>query len=299
MTELDQRVRDAFAEAYGFITPTATVEERRRGIDALPKELPEGIELTDIVLDGVPVRWVTPKESTSHAVALLVHGGGFHVGGPASHRDLAAHIALASGAHVAIADYGLTPETVFPVALNDVKTVYRGILAHGVDPKDFVLIGDSSGAGLGLAALLELRDEGVPMPAGLMFMSAWVDQSLSSDSVKSRAGMDPYQNEAAMTRVGAAYRNGVAADDPRVSPIFGDFTGLPPMLLQVGTHEPLHDDTLRLAEKARAAGIQVEVQIEEGMPHMHQMLIFNLPEAVDSARRAGEFIRTITGGNGQ
>ncbi len=294
MSEIEPRVRQALDDAYGgFLSPTATVEQRRAGINTVSRRLPNGVEVEDDRIAGVPVRWVRPVGSSSPMVVLSVHGGGFHVGGPESHRDLAAHVALASGARVLIIDYRLAPEHVFPAALDDVIAVYRTLLEQGARPEELSLLGDSSGGGLGLSALLQLKSEGVPMPAGAALMSAWVDQTLSSDSVKSRAGWDPYQNEAALTRVGAAYRDGLPADDPRVSPIFGDLTGLPPLLMQVGTHEPLHDDTNRFAEAARAAGVAVEVQIEEGMPHMHQMLLWTLPEAVDSAERAGRFLGSL------
>ena len=292
--ELEPRVRQALDEAYGFLTPEATVEIRRAGINALSRRLPDGIECEDTSIAGVPVRWVRPTWSKSPQIVLAVHGGGFHVGSVESHRDLAGHVAAASGAQVVIIDYRLSPEDVYPAALDDVKAVYRALLEQGVAPTDLALLGDSSGGGLSLSAVLALKDEHVPMPAGIVVMSAWVDQTLASPSIKGRAGLDPFQNEAAYIRVGSAYRAGVPADDPYVSPIFGDLRGLPPMLMQVGTHEPLHDDTVRFAERAGEAGVIVEIQVEEGMPHMHQMLLWNLPEAADSARRAGAFIRSLT-----
>jgi len=293
MSQIKPHVRQALDEAYGFLTPTASVPERRAGIDTVSRQLPDGVEISDTTIARVPVRWVTPTGSTSNQIALSVHGGGFHVGSPQSHRDLAAHVALASGARVLIIDYRLSPEHVFPAALDDVKAVYTALLKDGIDAKNLVLFGDSSGGGLALSALLDLKGAGVPMPAGVMVMSAWVDQTLASESIKLREHLDPYQSEAGYIRVGGAYRDGADPADPRISSIFGDLAGLPPVLMQVGTHEPLYDDTIRFAEKARAAGVTVDIQIEEGMPHMHQMLLFNLPEAVDSAKRAGEFIRSL------
>ena len=293
MTELEPRVRQALDDAYGFLQPGATVETRRAGIESLAKELPKGIELEDVVVAGVPAQWVRPEGMTTSKATLLVHGGGFHVGSPLSHRDLAAHVALASHVPVLVIDYRLSPEHVFPAAFDDVKAVYRGLIADGADPSGLSVLGDSSGGGLALSALMSLKAEGVPMPAGIVTMSAWVDHTMSSESVKTRGDWDPYQSEPKMRAVSEFYRDGLAADDPRVSAIFGDATGLPPMLMQVGTNEPLFDDTNRFAEKARAAGVDVEIQVEEGMPHMHQMLLWNLPEAADSARRAGEFIRSL------
>ncbi len=294
MSQIEPRVKAALDEAYGFLTPTATVEVRRAGIDSVSRKLPEGVEIEDTTLGGVKVRWVRPVTDRTNMIVIQVHGGGFHVGGPQSHRDLSAYVALASGASVVIVDYRLCPETQFPAAFDDVKSVYRALLEQGVEPKNLAVFGDSSGGGLALASVISLKGEGVPMPAGIVTMSAWVDHTLSQDSIKSRAGWDPYQNEAAYIRVSGSYRGDVPADDPRISAMFGDVNGLPPMMMQVGTHEPLHDDTIVFAQKVRDAGGTVEVQIEEGMPHMHQMLLFNLPEAVDSANRAGAFIKSIT-----
>ena len=206
----------------------------------------------------------------SGARLLFVHGGGYSLGSPATHRPLVARIAEALGREALLPDYRLAPEHPCPAGLADVLAVWRAL--PEAERRATILAGDSAGGGLALAAAMSLRDAGEPLPAGLVLLSPWTDLSVSGESVEALA-----EHEIMLTRRGLEFMAGrylgeLAPTDVRASPLFGDFAGLPPLLVQVGGHEVLLDDARRAAARAEAAGVPTHLQVWEREHHVFQAM---------------------------
>jgi epsilon-lactone hydrolase len=278
-----------------FVSLDATLEEVRAGFDQVGGLPPDTVEIAETVVGGVPGRWVVPADSSTGTI-LFFHAGGYIMGSSVSHLAVGAWLAEAAGARVLLLDYRLAPEAPFPAAHDDALAAYRALITdEGVDPRQLVVAGDSAGGGLALATVLSLRDAGDPLPAAVVTMSAFADLSLSGDSMKAHAELDPLSSEGNLTQCAQAYLSGGgSALDPRVSPVYGEFHDFPPMLMQVGTSEVLLDDSIRIAGKARAAGVTVELQPEYQMIHCFQMFADdpNVPEAQRAIDEAGRFIRS-------
>ncbi|HEY6762267.1 MAG TPA: alpha/beta hydrolase [Baekduia sp.] len=291
-------VSDIAVAAYArFLGPDATLEESREGFDRIGADPPARVAVTETEVGGVPGRWVEPPESGA-ATILHLHAGGYIMGSSYSHRALGAWYAEAAESRVLLLDYRLAPEHPYPAALDDALAAFRALVADGVDPAKLVVSGDSAGGGLALATVLALRDAGDPLPAGVVTMSPFADLSLSGDSMQARAALDPLVAEEVLGQCVAAYlQGGEDPTDPRVSPVFGDYTGFPPMLMQVGTSEVLQDDTLRIAEKARAVGVDITLQVGYQMVHIYQMFADQdeVPEARRDLAVAGRFVRSVAG----
>jgi acetyl esterase/lipase len=221
---------------------------------------------------------------------LYLHGGGYVSGSPRTHRPLAGEIAHAAGARLLLPAYRLAPEHPFPAALEDAWVAYWWLLKQGVQPGQIVVAGDSAGGGLALALLVALRDAGLPLPAGLVCISPWVDLTLRGASLRANEGRD-YLNAAAIRAVAALYLNGRDAREPLASPLFADLRGLPPTLIQTGTAELLLDDSKRLARRAAAAGVPVELELWENMVHVWHFLYLFEAKARQAIRRVGCFVR--------
>jgi len=225
-------------------------------------------------------------------VILYLHGGGYVLGGCATHRNLAARLALAADARVIVPEYRLAPEHPFPIAVEDAAAVYEALLESGIFPSRLAVAGDSAGGGLAAALLLSLRDSRRPLPALAVLISPWSDLSLSGDSYRTRADLDPIDRVLPLRRMAQCYL-GKHSDPkaPLASPIFGDLSGLPPMLVQVGDHEVLLDDATRLAQKARGALVDVELKIWPEMWHGWHLAAPALPEANEAISQAGAYVR--------
>jgi len=203
-----------------------------------------------------------------------------------------ANISAATGGRVLGIDYRLAPEHRFPTALEDALAAYRWLLREGRRPSSIAFAGDSAGAGLALAALVALRDAGEPLPAVAVAMSAWTDLTASGASYVTRAAEDPIHQRPMIFAMARNYIGDVVDPcDARVSPLFADLAGLPPLLLQVGGRETVLDDSTAFAAKARAAGVEVELQVWEGMIHVFQMFPTELAEAGRAIAEIGDFIR--------
>jgi len=291
-------VSDIAVAVYAqFLSPDATLEESRAGFDRIGAEPPAHVVVTETEVGGVPGRWVQPPEADA-ATILHFHAGGYVMGSSYGHRALGAWYAEAAGARVLLPDYRLAPEHPYPAALDDALAAYRALVDDGVDPARLVVSGDSAGGGLALALVLALRDAGDPLPAGVVTMSPFADLSLSGDSMEARAALDPLVAEETLGQCAAAYlQHGEDPADPRVSPVFADYAGFPPMLMQVGTSEVLQDDTLRIAEKARSIGVDVTLQVGYQMVHIYQMFADrdDVPEARRDLEAAGAFVRAVAG----
>jgi monoterpene epsilon-lactone hydrolase len=227
---------------------------------------------------GVDGEWISPANAPPDMAILYFHGGGFRLGSVASHRDLMAQIALASGCRVLAINYRLAPEHRFPAALDDALAAYGWMLNRGLKPENIAFAGDSAGGNLVLSAMLALRERSLPPPVAAVLMSPWTDLAATGTSYVSRAEADPIHQRSMILALAKNYLGGRGDPcDPLVSPLYADLRGLPPLLIQVGDRETVLDDSVMFADKARASGIDVNLEVWDGMIHVFQM--FELPEA--------------------
>jgi len=288
------------ANAHGG--PVSTIDEMRAAMASLAgafAEMPYPAEVKQEAVDagGVAAYWFVPPSPAADRAILYLHGGGYVMGSVATHRSLIARLAQATGIRCLALDYRLAPEHPFPAAIDDVRAAWRWLRGRGLTPAQIAIAGDSAGGGLTLGSLVALRDAGEPLPAAAVVLSPLADLELTGSSAHS--GIDDPMVTVEVTRVMAdAYLRGrgeagarpVDIRDPRVSPIHADYKGFPPLLIEVGTREILLDDALRVAERARKAGIEVEIEIGEGLTHVWQ-LHPHLPEAATSVERIAGFLR--------
>lgn len=271
--------------------------QQRQVLDGMgtQAQLPEGTAIERGELAGITAEWIAAPGASKEHVVLHLHGGGYVMGSCASHRSLTAWLSAAAGVQAVLPEYRLAPEHPFPAALDDAVAAYRGLLTRGFSPDRIAIMGDSAGGGLALATLLALRDAGVPRPAAGVVLSPWADMTASGESVKTRAATDPWLNPELLLPFAKLYCGELDPTDPRVSPVFGDYTGLPPLLVQVGDQEILLSDSTRVAERAKAAGTEVVLEVEPEVWHVFQLFAPALPEANEALARAGKFLRATLG----
>ena len=229
---------------------------------------------------GVDGEWISPACAPEDKAILYFHGGGFRIGSVASHRDLMAQIALASDCRVLAINYRLAPEHRFPAALDDALAAYGWMLDRGLKSGNVAFAGDSAGGNLVLGAMLALRERGLPLPVSAVLMSPWTDLAATGPSYVSRAEADPIHQRPMILALANNYLGGQGDPcDPLVSPLYADLRGLPPLLIQVGDRETVLDDSVMFADLARAAGVDVSLEVWDGMIHVFQMFGAELPEA--------------------
>ncbi|MDX1500009.1 MAG: alpha/beta hydrolase [Woeseiaceae bacterium] len=277
---------------------TVNVTRMRRRWNALARRLPPapGVRSSETTIAGRPALWLSPAAAPADRVLLYFHGGAYVMGSPTTHRQLVSHIAHAAGIRALLPDYRLAPEQPFPAALEDAVAAYRALLDEGLSPGSIAVGGDSAGGGLTMAMLLELREQGIPLPAFTVLLSPWLDLTGSGESMVTRAGADPWFRPGDMPVIAAFYCEPGKLTDPRVSPLFADLAGLPPALIQVGDDEILLSDATRLAERLSAAGGQAELEVWPGMWHVFQVFLRQVPEARDAVQRLGERLALALGG---
>ena len=249
---------------------------------------------------GRPAEWINTPAATA-SVLLYLHGGGYCLEATTVQQELIARLVHNMRCRALALDYRLAPEHPFPAALEDATAAYRWLLAQGHAPKDIVLVGDSAGGGLAVAALIALRDAGMPLPAAALCFSPWFDLTLSGDSIQTQAAADPVLDAASLSRYARAYAAAAPLEHPLISPLYADLRGLPPLLIQVGTAEILLDDATRLAAAAREVGVAVTLQVWEGLFHVFQMAPF-LPETREALAKVAAFLaarreHTVTTGH--
>ena len=266
------------------------VADKRVKIETMNRfaRLPAGVRCTPVSANGVPAEWVAPPDPPAGAL-LYLHGGAYAMGSIHSHRDLVARLAVAAGLRALVIEYRLAPENPYPAALQDALAAYRWLLAQEIDPAQIVIAGDSAGGGLALATLLALRDGGDPLPAAAICLSPWTDLALKGASMQGKAAADVILNPAGLRRFAALYAGEHALDEPLISPNYADLHGLPPLLIQAGTDEILLDDARRLEQQARAAGVEVRLEVWEGLFHVFQTVGF-LPESKEALEQIGRFV---------
>lgn len=275
----------------------ASVEEQRAGMDAATASmpLPEDVAFEPVTAGGVAAEWTRAPGAARDRVVLYLHGGGYVIGSIRTHRQLVAGISRAAGATVLSLDYRLGPEHPFPAAVDDAVAAYRWLLAEGCEARHLAIAGDSAGGGLTLATLVALRDAGVPLPAAGVCISPWTDLSLSGESIRTKAAVDPMVQREGLQKMADHYLNGQNARAPLASPLFAELKGLPPVLLHVGTAETLLDDSNRFAERARAAGVDVTLEKWDDMIHVWHAFAFILPEGREAIARIGAYLRSQWG----
>jgi epsilon-lactone hydrolase len=244
-------------------------------------------------VDGVDAEWIAGGDAQSETAILYFHGGGFRIGSVTSHRDLIGRIAEATKCRVLAINYRLAPEHRFPAAVEDAVTAYGWLLRQGLKPEGIALVGDSAGGNLVLAAMLSLRDRGLPLPAAGVLMSPWTDLAATGASYVSRAAADPiHQRPMILALVRNYLGEGGDPHAPLASPLYAELAGLPPLLIQVGDRETVLDDALMFARHAEAAGVRVQTEVWDGMIHVFQMFAAELPEARAAIASIGQFLST-------
>ena len=270
-----------------------SVEELRTGFKALMATMivPNAIRTSATTLGSRPALLVEPLADVRSGTILYFHGGAFVFGSPETALSLTGNLVARTGVKALSLDYRLAPEHPFPAAVDDALSAYRALLAGGEDPSTIVFAGDSAGGALAVTTCLAARDASLPLPAAIVAFSPGLDHGRTGRSMETKAGVDPIFTRTALERTSAMY---LAGQDPRqrlLSPaISADLTGFPPMLLQAGTNELLLDDSTRLAERARNAGVDVILDITADVPHVFQSFAGVLDEADDALDRAALFL---------
>jgi acetyl esterase/lipase len=284
-------LRATFKQRDDVTPDIAQIRARLEKFKLLAPQPPKGTQAVRLAMGGVPAIQVTTPQSRADRHVLYLHGGAYVYGRPGHYRDFIWRIADAAAATMHVLDYRLGPEHAFPAAVDDAVGAYRWLVATGADPNHLAIMGDSAGGGLTFATLLRLRDEGNPLPAGAVAISPWTDLTLASESCVRFAKSDP------MLTVGQAkvfarwYLADADPKHPYASPLYGDPTGLPPSLIQVGSDEILRDDAVLWSARMRAAGVASEVEVWPRMPHVWQLFARVLPEGQQAIKRIGAFLR--------
>ena len=252
---------------------------------------PEGVRYEDAPEAGG--LWATPQEWDGESAIVYLYGGGYVISSPHSRRKLAGHLANASSARALVPRYRLAPESPFPAAVEDAAAHYRWLLGEGHRPERVVVAGDSSGGGLAVAAMLKLREDGTPLPAGGVSISPWVDLACTGESLDTNAAVDLTATKASLQRMAGQYLDGADPHTPLASPLYADLSGLPPLLIVVGGSEALLDDSVRLARSGGMAGVDVTLYIGAHMQHIFPIYCGAVPEADAAVAMVGRWIRWL------
>jgi len=275
------------------LSADATVDELRAGMERMTSQAPlaDDVAYEAVNAGGVPAEWALASNARDDRVVLYLHGGGYVIGSVRTHRSITGNISRAAAARVLSVDYRLAPEHPHPAAVEDAVAAYRHLLDQSIDPGRIAIAGDSAGGGLTAATLIALRDAGEPTPACGVLISPWLDLTQSGESMVSKSALDPMVQSASLQKMADAY---AATSGPRaatVSPLFADLDRLPPLLVQVGTAETLLDDSTRFTERARAAGVDVELEVWDDMIHVWHAFAIILPEARQATERIGHYLQ--------
>ncbi|HET6444845.1 MAG TPA: alpha/beta hydrolase [candidate division Zixibacteria bacterium] len=256
---------------------------------------PEGTIVEPVELNGLCAEWVSLGEVQQESAAIYLHGGGFIMGSPRTHRELAARLSGASKTRMLVIDYRLAPEHPFPAALMDVATALDWLVAERYPMERLFIGGDSAGGGLALQTLLHLKEQGRLMPAAAFFLSPPLDWvRFDGESYTSKASSDPLITREMCKQNGAHYVGENPVDTPLLYPIGMDLSGLPPLCIHVGECEVLLSDSVRLAERAQASGVEVELKVWSGMWHVFQSNARYVQESHQSIEEIGRFIHRFS-----
>jgi epsilon-lactone hydrolase len=291
MSAKQRETLDAILRQNSF-PADSDINEQRRLLKELVagQPLPAELTVTAATLGGVPVAEITIAGIEPRHVVLYFHGGVYVLGDAFQAADLASQVGRRTGARVFSVDYRLAPEHPFPAAVDDALAAYEALLQGGTAPSDIVFAGESAGGGLAIATLVNARDHGLPRPAAAFVMSPYADLTLAGGTMETKGEFDPLLSRESLAARVADY---TAGQDPAlglISPVFADLTGLPPLIIQAGTHEVLLDDAIRLARQAAAADVDVTLDITAGVPHVFQTFYPVIDEAGAALDRAGQLL---------
>ncbi len=254
--------------------------------------LPADLAIEKVAVGDVSAEWQTLGGIDRNQVLMYIHGGGWILDSPYTHRPLTAAIARSARTSVFSVDYRLAPENPFPAHLEDCVACYKWLLAGGVPPASIFIGGDSAGGNLTLATLLDLRDRGITLPAGAILLSPSTDLARTDTSYFANGATDPILADSGVFWWGAAYAAGTDFANPKISPICADLAGLPPLLVQISTSEMLYSEARRFADKAEKAGVDVTLEAWDDMPHVFQQFgLHYLKESEEALAHIGAFIR--------
>ncbi len=300
MSTEQRETLDAILRQSAF-PPSSDVSEQRRQLRELlsAQPLPADVTVTKAALGGVPVAEITVDGIEPRHVVLYFHGGVYVMGDAFLAADLASQVGRRTAARVMSVDYRLGPEHPYPAAVDDALAAYQALLDNGTAPSDIVFAGESAGAGLAIATLVNARDHGLPRPAAALAMSPYADLTLAGTTMATKREADPLLSPDALQARVADYTAGQDAGLGLISPIFADLSGLPPLIIQAGTHEVLLDDAVRLARRAVTADVEVILDITPGVPHVFQAYYPILDEAAAALDRAGQVLSAHLAGAGR
>ena len=291
MSAEQRETLDAILRQSAFPADSDVIEQRRQLGELLSAQpLPADVAVTTAALNGVPTAEITVDGIEPRHVVLYFHGGVYVLGEAAQAAGLAAQIARRTSATVISVGYRLAPENPYPAAVDDALAAYQALLDNGTDPADIAFAGESAGGGLAIATLVNARDHGLPLPAAAYVMSPYADLTLAGATMDTKRDLDPLLSPEALR---ARVPDYTAGHDPAlalISPVFADLTGLPPLIIQAGTHEVLLDDAIRLARQAATADVAVSLDITPGVPHVFQAYAPILDEGAAALDRAGQLL---------
>jgi epsilon-lactone hydrolase len=270
--------------------PLAELRTRYDGISAM-FSLPDGITMEKIDAGGVPAERLRGRNTMPGRTILYLHGGGYAIGSPVSHRHVAAAIVEAAEATLVVPDYRLAPEHRYPAAIHDALAAYTWLLEHGQDPAQLIVAGDSAGGGLALATMISARNQGLPLPAAAVLISPWVDLAGTGDTLETLQARDPIVQKAGLMDMARYYLGDRDPRTPLASPLYADLTGLPPLLIQVGSEEVLLDDSLRIQHRAREHGVTTTLEVWDEMIHVWHFFHPQLQEGREAIQKVGQYIR--------
>ncbi|MGO9383973.1 MAG: alpha/beta hydrolase [Mycobacterium sp.] len=285
-----QQVIEAIKSLAGMASGSS-IEELRATNEQMARPAEPDITSEPIVANGVNAAWISAPGAPDDRAVLYLHGGGYIMGSLNTHRDMMGRISRAAQTRVLGLDYRLAPEHPFPAAVDDTVAGYRFLLDQGLPSARLAIAGDSAGGALTLAALVAGRDAGFPMPAAAVCLSPFLDLEGTGESITTRANVDPIATPEVIDVWAKAYLAGADPRTPLANPLYADLAGLPPLLIQVGDHEVLLDDSTRLAERAQAAGVQVKLEIWREMIHRWHSYAAVLPEGQQAIEDIGAFLR--------
>ncbi len=289
--QLEPVIRDIAAVLgnWGPETPMSTIRSDSDKLFCATK-FTVGASAEAVNAGGVKAEWITAPGALNDRVILYLHGGGYILGSINSHRDLCERLSRAAKARVLALDYRLAPEHPFPAAVEDAVAAYRWLLKQNISPKHVAIAGDSAGGGLSLATLVALKQAGDPLPACVALMSPWVDLECTGESMTTKDAEDPLVRKPMAAGMAATYLPSGDLRNPLASPLHAALDGLPPLMIHVGSRETLLDDSVRIAAKARKAGVDVQLKQWQGQIHVFQLFASRVDEGEASIHELGAFI---------
>src|SRR5262245_3459029 len=284
----------AFKAVGEEMAKATDMKSMRAVMEKIAQPAPPDVKCTPVNAGGVPAEWIVAPGAAEDRFVLYLHGGGYVLGSINTHREMVSRVSRAAGARALALDYRLAPESPCPAAFDDATAAHRRLLPQGAKPGRTVVAGDSAGGGLTLATLVALRDAKLPLPAAGVCLSPWADMEGVGASMTSKAKEDPVVQKEGLLGMAKLYLGGADPKTPLAAPLHADLRGLPPLLIQVGSAETLLDDSTRVAERAKAAGVKVDLEVWSEMIHVWHLFAPILPEGQEAIAKIGKFIREHT-----